>query len=369
MPSLVVIVPGDLETRTGGYGYDRRIVGGLRGRGWSVTVLELDDSFPRPTSAAREDAARVLAAISDGTTVLVDGLALGALPEEIEREAARLRVVALVLHHPLAAETGLDAGVAAELEAGERRALAAVRFAVVTSRATATSLGRYGVGPDRLAVVEPGTDRAPLALGSQVASGAQPPAFSPQPVEVQLLCVATLTTRKGHALLFRALASIPHRHWRLTCAGSLDRDPPTVERLREQLRADGLDGRVWLAGEMDAATLALHYDSADLFVLATLHEGYGMAVAEALARGLPVVGTATGAIAELVAGGAPDQAAGLIVPPGDVDALADALSRVLGDADLRARLALGARRVRDRLPRWEDAAARMADVLDRAARS
>jgi glycosyltransferase involved in cell wall biosynthesis len=358
MRALVVVVPGRLDTRTGGYGYDRRMAAGLRARGWAVAVRELDDSFPCPTSAAREEAARVLAAIPDGTTVLVDGLALGALPAEMEHEAPRLRIVALV-HHPLAAETGLDPSLAARLHQSERRALAAVRFVVVTSRATARALGAYGVGPERIAVVEPGTDPAPLAHGSNQLSD-----ISRQPCEIALLCVATLTPRKGHELLFRALASIPHRPWRLICAGSAKRDPETAARLRAQVRADGLDDRVSFAGDLDAATLAAHYDRADLFVLPTLHEGYGMAVAEALARGLPVISTATGAIPELVT-----EDAGLVLPPGDPDALTAALARVLGDQDLRARLAEGARRVRDRLPRWDDACAKMVDVLESVARA
>ncbi len=150
--------------------------------------------------------------------MLVDGLALGALPDEAEREASRLTIVALV-HHPLAAETGIDRALAAALEVSERRALAAVRSVVVTSHATAARLAGYGVTADRIAVVEPGTDPAPLARGSVAASVGRAPA------PVALLCVATLTPRKGYELLVRALATIPERHWRLTCAGSLDRDP------------------------------------------------------------------------------------------------------------------------------------------------
>lgn len=365
--ALYIVVPGDLDTRTGGYGYDRRIVSGLRERGWSVDVRQLDDSFPSPTRAARDHAAQVLAAIPDGATVLVDGLALGALPAEIQREAARLNVVALV-HHPLAAETGIEAARAAALEDSERRALAACRAVVVTSRATGTQLAHYGVATARITVVEPGTDRAPLARGSASSrqssvSSQQSSVVSHRSADIELLCVATVIPRKGYELLFRALASIAHRNWRLTCAGSLDRDPPTVARVRAQLRADGLEDRVSLAGDLDAATLAAHYDRADLFVLPTLYEGYGMAVAEALARGLPIISTSTGAIEELARG------AGIIVPPDDLPAFTDALSRVLGDTPLRAALAAGARRVRERLPTWDDAAARMADALERAAKA
>jgi glycosyltransferase involved in cell wall biosynthesis len=374
--TLFVVIPGDLETRTGGYGYDRRIIAGLRARGWAVNVLALDDSFPTPTPAAREQAARVLAAIPDGALVLMDGLALGALPGDVEREAGRLTIVALV-HHPLAAETGIEPALASVLEISERRALAAARSVVVTSRATAAALADYGVTADRLTVVEPGTDPAPLARGSAGArlraqarrpapagpkgctpSGDWPPAPADQTLEVSLLCVATLTPRKGHELLVRALAAIAHRNWRLTCAGSLDRDAPTVTRVRELIRAGGLEDRVSLAGDMDAAALAVEYDRADLFVLSTFYEGYGMAVAEALARGLPVVSTATGAIEDLVCDG------GIVVPPGDPAAFTAALACVIADAPLRARLAEGARRVRDRLPTWDTAAASMAQALE-----
>jgi glycosyltransferase involved in cell wall biosynthesis len=376
--ALYVVIPGDLDTRTGGYGYDRRIIAGLRDHGWTVNVVRLDDSFPRPTPAARGHAAHMLAAIPDGSTVLMDGLALGALPDEVEREASRLTIVALV-HHPLAAETGLDPALAAALEISERRALAAVKSVVVTSHATAGHLADYGVGRERLTVVEPGTDPAPLARGSciddepsrrrsldgqarfgearQSAARATAAALSPRPFELALLCVATLTPRKGHALLLSALASIPLRNWRLTCAGSLDRDPATVAQVRGQIRDVGLDDRISLVGDLDQSELAIQYDRADVFVLATLYEGYGMAVAEALARGVPVISTATGAIQDLVGD------AGVVVSPGDLRAFTAALSSVLGDPIRRATLKANACRGRDRLPTWDAAAAAMARTL------
>ena len=140
--AVYVVIPGDLETRTGGYGYDRRIIAGLRDRGWAMNLVHLDDSFPAPTAGARAHAAQALASIPAGSAVLIDGLALGAMPDEVEREAGRLTIVALV-HHPLAAETGIDPARAAALETSERRALAATRAVVVTSRATARALADY----------------------------------------------------------------------------------------------------------------------------------------------------------------------------------------------------------------------------------
>jgi glycosyltransferase involved in cell wall biosynthesis len=282
------------------------------------------------------------------------------LPDEVAREAARLDIIALV-HHPLAAERGLNPRVAAELEDTERRALGAARLVVATSQATAAALATgYAVESNRIAVVEPGTDPAPLARSNRSST------IDHEPLE--LLCVATLIPRKGHDLLFRALTSAPRRNWRLICAGSTERDPATAARLRAQMAADGIGDRVELVGDLGAATLAAYYDRADAFVLATLYEGYGMAVAEALARGLPVVSTATGGIEELVLGHGGAQPAGLVVPPGDLDAFTDALSQLLDDGQLRARLAEGARQVRDRLPTWDDAVIAMERALQRVAR-
>ena len=245
------------------------------------------------------------------------------MPGEVEREHTRLRLIALV-HHPLAAETGIDRDTAAELESSERRALAAVRLVVVTSSATADTLAGYGVGRGRIAVVEPGTDRAALARGSKEER-------------------APSAVRRGaYSTQGSSDAGSRARHdcrWPLAPDLRRQRAPRSAHsrQLRARLRADGLEDRVLLAGEVDESTLAACYDGADAFVLPTFYEGYGMAVAEALAHGLPVVSSATGAIPELLADGA-----GLLVPPGDPEALAAALLQVL-DPAARAQLAEGAR--------------------------
>jgi len=344
MPTLELVLPGDPETRTGGYEYGRRIVAGLRDLGWTVSVHGLDASFPMPTAPALDDARHALARIPSGRVVLIDGLALGAMPEVAEAEASRLALYGLV-HHPLAEETGLDPSQADALRRSEMRALAAVRGVVVTSPATARSLTGYGVRPSRVIVVEPGTDPASLARGSTSST-------------LEMLCVASIVPRKGHILLVQALAPLADRDWHLTCIGSLVRSPETAKALGRALDELGLAGRVTLAGELDRAALEPFYDHADLFVLPTFHEGFGMALAEALARGLPVVSTRAGAVPDTV----PDDA-GVLVPPGDVDALRAALARVLDDSALRARLTAGARRARERLQPWPRACARLAAGL------
>jgi glycosyltransferase involved in cell wall biosynthesis len=350
--ACVFVVPGRLETRTGGYEYDRRVIAAMRTLGWTVDVAELAAEFPNPTRAALLDVSSVLSAIADGTVVVVDGLAFGAMPEQAAREAHRLRFVALV-HMPLAAAIGLDHETAARYEASERRALGFAAGVVVTGRSTVAAVRALGVPSERIALVEPGTDPAPIARGS----GDQ---------TTHLVCIAALTRGKGHLQLVEALAHVASRGWRLTCAGSLDRDPEAAERVRSAILAHGLEEHVTLAGELGAGGVADLLDRADAFVFATLGETYGMAVAEALARGLPIVSTRTGGIPELV--GAGDSAAGLLVEPGDVEGLGAALTHVIADASARRRFADNARVARNRLPTWDDAGRAMARALDRFTR-
>ncbi|MGE0804477.1 MAG: glycosyltransferase family 4 protein [Burkholderiaceae bacterium] len=347
------LVPGDPETLTGGYLYDRRIVDGLRAQGRDVRVHRLPDAFPAVDASASRASAAAFDALPDGCIAVVDGLAFGALPELAARHAARLRWVALV-HHPLALETGLGPEQAQRLADSERRALASARRVIATSAATARLLAAdYAVPADRIDVVEPGTDAAPLARAGRLAPGER---------TLRLLCVATLTPRKGHRDLFEALAPLRGRDWRLHCIGSATRDAATAAALHARLRQLHLTDRVVLTGELSAARLAEHYRGADVFVLASLFEGYGMAFAEALAHGLPIVGTRAGAAAETV-----PRDAGLMVAPGDVAALSAALARVLDDAVVRAGLADAARAHRARLPDWPASAAAFLQSLDRAA--
>jgi glycosyltransferase involved in cell wall biosynthesis len=338
------LIPGDWNTPTGGYTYDRRIVLALREAGWAVDVRRLDGAWPYPSASELDAASACLGALEDDTLVVADGLAFGVLGEVVGPHAARLRWVALV-HHPLHLETGSSDAAREQLLQSETRALKHARQVLVTSHHTAVDVAAMGVPPERIAVVEPGTDAVAT------------PCSSPRAGPLRLLCVATLTARKGHSLLLQALAGLMHLDWELHSVGSATRDPVTAAGLHAL--AAPLGGRVFWHGEVDAPELQAQYAAADVFVLASLHEGYGMVITEALAHGLAVVASDAGALAQTL----PAQA-GLQVPAGEVAPLQTALSRVLSDAALRERLSAGARAAAGQLPSWAAQAARFATALE-----
>lgn len=347
------LLPGDWRTPTGGFRYDRRLAEALADLGWRVEPCRLDGAWPWPDADTSARAAAAVQAMPDGSVVVADGLAFGVLDRLAAEHADRLRWVALV-HHPLHLETGLAAADRQRLLDQETRALAWARQVVVTSPRTALDVAAMGVPADRIAVVEPGTDaRRPMATGPGDPGGAT------RPAAVRLLCVATVTPRKGHGFLLRALSGLLDLSWVLHCVGSLDRDPATAQEVQALARALRLDGRVLWHGEVDDDSLQAQQAAADLLVLPSLHEGYGMAVAEALAAGLPVLASQAGALAQTL----PPEA-GWQVPPGDVQALEAALRRLIGEPALRRQLAEGAARAGRRLPGWPAQAARFAAVLE-----
>jgi glycosyltransferase involved in cell wall biosynthesis len=193
-------------------------------------------------------------------------------------------------------------------------------------------------------VAEPGADPAALAAGSE-SGGA-------------LLCVAAVTRDKGHDVLLEALADL---HCSCTCVGSLDRDPAFAATV--QRRAQGLP--VSFTGPRTGAELDRAYAEADLLVLASHAETYGMVVTEALARGISVVAPAVGGVPETLGRTAGGDVPGMLFPPGDARALARTLRRWFGEPELRHRLRRAARERREELAGWETTAAAVARVLDR----
>ena len=337
-------VPGDLATPTGGYAYDRRILAELPALGWRTSVVELGDGFPYPSAQARTTACARLSALVRGRPIVIDGLAFGVLPEAAQALCASHSLVALV-HHPLALESGLNATQSASLRASERAALACAGHVVATSATVARLLVEdYGVPSGRVSVVEPGTDRVPTALRHEGEV-------------VMLLAIGSVIPRKGYDVLVAALARLTHLPWRLVIAGDCERDPQTVRQVNADITRLGLAGRITLLGAVACDEVAPLYAAAHLFVLPSRFEGYGMAYTEAIAHGLPVVGTTAGAIPQTV-----PPSAGVLVPPDDVEALAATLQQLISKPEERERLAAGARAAA--FPSWREQAALFARMLE-----
>jgi glycosyltransferase involved in cell wall biosynthesis len=346
--SVAFAVPGDLDSPTGGYAYDRRMIEELARLGWHVDVVGLGAGFPFPTEAQKQHAAAQLKRVSPGGPIIVDGLALGALPEVAREMCARNPLIALV-HHPLALESGLVPDQADGLRTSERAALAVVRHAIVTSAATARLLAAdYDVPADRITVAVPGNDPADPAPGSRDGI-------------VRLLSVGAVVPRKGFDVLAAALAAIAQLPWHLTIAGDRERSPQAAAQLDGDIARFKLAGKVTLLGAVAPERLAALYAKADLFVLASRFEGYGMAFSEAIAHGLPVIGTTAGAIPDTV-----PAAAGVLVAPEDVTALADAFRRLIDDTAARRSMAEVARVAARTLPRWQDSAKLFAAAIESA---
>ena len=332
---LALIVPAPFSAISGGYLYDRRMVDGLRALGHAVEVIELAGRHPLPDDVA-EAAAR--AALSTDAVPVIDGLGLPAFAPDAVRGAIGL------IHHPTALETGQDAEA---LRLRERALFPAMARLIATSRHTAERLvAEFGVAPDRVGVVEPGTEPAPRAVGG----GAQ----------VHILSVGTLVPRKGHDVLLRALSRLTDLDWALTIVGE-PRDPVHAHGLAALAVELGIAQRVTFAGGLSGPELEAAYARSDIFALATHWEGYGMAAAEALARGLPCAITAGGAIVDVV-----PRAACVLAQPGDHASLSRALRRVIFDPALRTQMANAAWAAGQALPRWEDRAAAFVTELERA---
>ena len=343
MPKVVFAIPGDLESPTGGYAYDRHVMARLPELGLTVQHLALPGSFPLPSAADIAATAGALANVAADTVILFDGLAFSALPTEIIR-AIRQPLVAIV-HHPLSFEPGLSEDTRDKLETSERAALTFAKAVIVSSPVTRGVLSQtFGVPSERIVIAIPGTSRAPRARGS----GGTP----------SILTVGAISPRKGYDVLIDALARIAGRPWRATIVGSVERDPVTAAELAAFIAKAKLTERIAMTGQVDERRLDALYASADLFVLSSRYEGYGMVLAEAQARGLPIVTTTGGAAAET----APDGAA-LKVPPGDAAALASAIARMLDEPTLRRNMSDSSWHAGQTLPDWSETTAIIADTL------
>jgi glycosyltransferase involved in cell wall biosynthesis len=336
-----VVVPAGIDDParvSGGNRYDREVCTGLGSAGWTVVEHAVPGAWPQPGPAELAALAQLFDALDDGALVLADGLITAAAGPVLLPRSHRLRLV--VLAHMVFGGDAVPAG-------DEAAVLAAARAVVTTSDWTRRQLlARYRLPPGRLHVARPGVGAAALSPGT--------------PEGGHLLTVGALAPHKGQDLLLDALAGTAHLPWRCTIVGPLDRDPQFAAAL--QRRATGLTDRVLVAGPRTGAALQREYRDADLVVVPSRAEAYGMVVTEALAAGLPVLGTRVGGVPEAL-GTTADGVPGLLVPPEDSATLAHALTRWLTDPELRGRLRRAARTRREGLPGWSATSRAVASVL------
>ena len=350
MTTVHVVVPDGIDDParpSGGNVYDRQVARGLVSVGWIVHEHAVAGNWPQPDPTALAALARILQRVPDDAVVLIDGLVASAAPAVLAPVAGRLRLVVLV-HMPLGHRPAPAA--VAVTRARERTVLSAAAAVVTTSSWSQRRLRElYALPAGSVRVAPPAVDAAELATGT--------------PAGETLLCVAAVTFDKGHDVLLDALTAMADLSWRCVCVGSLDRDPAFAERVRRRARDDGLGERVSFPGPLTGADLGRRYAAADLVVLASRAETYGMVIIEALARGVPVITAEVGGIPEALGHGADGIRPGLLVAPEDPPALAAALRAWLTDAELRRRLRQAAHARRKTLPSWSNTTAILADVL------
>ena len=343
MIDLAFAVPGDLQKITGGYAYARKLFQLLEHFDVAAHHLQLPGSFPFPNEEDLQTSSQVFSQVHPDTALMIDGLAYGALSRSAV-DAIEQRIIALV-HHPLALESGLSEEQQRKLRASETYALSKASRIITTSSVTAQLLQeQYEVAASLVTVAKPGSPRSARAVGG---GGV-----------VQLLAVGAVIPRKDYLGLIEALQLVEHADWQLKIVGATDHDRGYTQKVREAILSSGLRSQIELAGEVSTPELNSSYASADIFVMSSRYEGYGMVLTEALARGLPIVCTNAGAIAETVG----DDAA-IKVPAGDPSAFASSLQQLLTDPDERQRRADAAWLAAKLLPSWDGCARKVADVV------
>ncbi|MEW9872270.1 glycosyltransferase [Arthrobacter sp. HS15c] len=371
-----LLVPGNIRHNSGGNVYNARLAAGLRALGVDVEVLAVDGSWPDASAKERRRLGGLLGAwepemeTTPGTVTVVDGLIACGAPDELEYAAAAGQCTWVLLHMPSPSHPG-----------GESRALHAAAGVICTSSSAAGAVKeKHGFASSRVAL--PGTEPGPVAAGSD------PP---------HIIAVAALLPNKDQLLTVAALANLRNLAWTASLVGTDDADPAYAAQVRAAVSSLGMENRVRLTGQLDGRELEDEWSRADLSLLVSRAETFGLVVTESLARGIPViVRKGTGAVEALglsggqavrtdgdsatpgpavglpgaavglpgPAVGLPGAAVGLEVPEnGEADVLAAVIRQWLSEPPLRARWRAAALDARDRLPRWDHTARTVLDIL------
>ena len=341
------IIPGDINTPTGGYRYDKTILEEWRALNVAFDLVSLSGSYPKPSDADKALAFSVIDECDEADITIVDGLAGGGFPELMEMLSNKAPCVSL-LHHPLSLENGISQEDADFLEETERKGLNFTKAVITTSPATSKTVAElFAIDKAVIHTVEPGVIRA-----TPIDFRTEPP--------LSILSVGSITQRKGHDVLIKAVAQFADKPWQLTIIGPQHFDPAHFSELTALSQELGVSDRITFLDSLSDEALSREYAKADIFALASRYEGYGMAYAEAIVRGIPVVGTTAGAIPDTV-----PLEAGILTLADDVEAFSNALSSLLNDTPLRQKKHLGALAVEPNFPTWSGSAKKILEILER----
>lgn len=343
---FVLAYPGNLETLTGGYIYDRTVFRELTELGWDGNLLPLGDGFPTPDFATLKNAGNLIEAQNPEMPILADCLAWGIMDRCAVKLANSHRIVPLV-HHPLCLESGISDKHADELKSKEKITLSNCKCLVTTSRQTARSLHElFGIRNETIIVAEPGLNKAEPAVGRSDG-------------KVGLLSVGSVIKRKRYDLLVTILKSMENLPWQLDIVGEVELQPDCVQELRKLVAVTELENRITIHGPLSPEQLSQLYHRSDLFVSTTHYEGYGMAFAEAMVRGIPIVTTGSGAVSHTV-----PREAGFVIEPVHLDTYKMTLEKMILNAKLRMRFGKGARKAAETIGSWTETAKKISTALE-----
>ncbi|HET8914544.1 MAG TPA: glycosyltransferase family 4 protein [Propionibacteriaceae bacterium] len=336
-------VTWDRGDPTGGNVYNRALVVELRALGINVRLHVLAGPWPEGDASSHLKLARALRA---EPACIVDGIVGSGSPAVVAAAVDSGHVVTILIHLPISDEVDLEPMQRQRYTALEAKTVQAASGVLCSSRWSAAELRRR-YGRSDVGVAIPGVTPAPVARGSQDSG---PP---------RILSVASLTPTKDQLTLVHALAQLADLQWTADLIGSDQADPDYADRLRAEIVAAGLHDRILVPGALAGSVLDQNWDTADLLVLPSRIETFGLVVVEALARGIPAVVTAgTGAIEALQEGATKHSAAtpGTSVPAADSAGLAAVLRRWLTEPTLRHAWRQAALARRDTLPGWQQTA-------------
>lgn len=281
---LHFLIPGDINTLTGGYIYNKRMVNGLLNKGHQVEVHSLMNDFPFPSPESKKKCAETLFAIPKGDFIIIDSIVFGAIPDLLKK-IKRFHPIIALIHLPLSMGTGYSADQRSRLLILENEAFEYADLIIVTSAFTRNLLIEMGINPSRLVTIIPGAE---ALLHKQKYC----------PIPRKFITVSNYTPNKGYLLLINALSELKHLKWTLDCYGNPEFDPEYFKELSDLITHNNLTEKIFLHTAVSGKELSEAYVNSDLLIHPSEFETYGMVLTEALSHGIPVVASLCGAISQ-----------------------------------------------------------------------